>query len=90
MAEISVSWVSIRWNYRPIFIDHSDGIFARFNGNVDGIKWQSVNSSEQNGQQLPKYDLITQFVLCTAVQMVNHIRRNVLWYFDIVDLESYI
>ena len=33
MAEISVSWVSIQ-----IFIDHSDGIFARFNGNVDGIK----------------------------------------------------
>ena len=45
MAEISVSWVSIQ-----IFIDHSDGIFARFNGNVDGIKWQSVNSSEQNGR----------------------------------------
>ena len=33
MAEISVSWVSIQ-----IFIGHSDGIFARFNGNVDGIK----------------------------------------------------
>ena len=85
MAEISVSWVSIQ-----IFIDHSDGIFARSNENVDGIKWQSVNSSEQNGRQLLKYDLITQFVLCTAVQMVNHIRRNVLGYFDIVDLESYI
>ena len=33
MAEISVSCISIQ-----IFIGHSDGIFARFNGNVDGIK----------------------------------------------------
>ena len=45
MAEISVSCICIQ-----IFIGHSDGIFARFNGNVDGIKWQSVNSSEQNGR----------------------------------------